>query len=70
MDKVRVVVRASDPMTYAGLTSYLSSRTELAVVNQSNDEPHVVVFTADRQNPEAMTRLRQTAGDFNVPTDC
>lgn len=68
MDQVRVAVRASDPMTYAGLTSYLSSRDQLTVISQKDEQPDVVVFSADRLNHDTMTRLRQTAGELGAPT--
>src|SRR5215216_2045376 len=68
MDQVRVTVRASDPMTYAGLTSYLSSRDQLTVISQKDQQPDVVVFSADRLNHDTMTRLRQTAGELDAPT--
>ncbi|MET0134440.1 MAG: response regulator transcription factor [Kibdelosporangium sp.] len=68
MEQVRVVVQTADPMSRVGLTSYLDSRRELTVVTAAADQPDVVVFSTERLNTEAMTRLRQTAAEFGKPT--
>jgi DNA-binding NarL/FixJ family response regulator len=55
-------------MTYVGLTSYLASRPELTVAEGPDERPDVVVFSTDRLDSDAMSRLRQAAADYDQPT--
>jgi DNA-binding NarL/FixJ family response regulator len=68
MQQGRVAVQTSDPMSHVGLTSYLGSRRELAVVDGVEERADVVVFSTERLTSDAMARLRQTAADFARPT--
>jgi DNA-binding NarL/FixJ family response regulator len=68
MQEIRVVVQTSDPITSAGLTSYLHSRRGLTVVQTADQLPDVVVVMTDRLNFEATDRLRRLAAEFDKPT--
>ncbi|MET0237991.1 MAG: response regulator transcription factor [Kibdelosporangium sp.] len=68
MEQVRVAVQTSDPMSHLGLTSFLGSRRELAVVDGAEEQADVVLFATDRLSSESMARLRQAAADFARPT--
>jgi DNA-binding NarL/FixJ family response regulator len=68
MEQVRVTVQTSDPMSHVGLTSYLGSRRELAIVDGVEERADVVVFSTERLSSEAMARLRQVATEFARPT--
>jgi DNA-binding NarL/FixJ family response regulator len=68
MQEVRVVVQTSDPISNAGLTSYLHSRRGLTVVPGADQRPDVVVFSTEKLNAEAIGRLRQVAAEFGKPT--
>jgi DNA-binding NarL/FixJ family response regulator len=59
MDPVRVAVQASDPITLAGLTSYLRSRPEMTVVSREELTEHdVLVVAIDRITPKVVSLLR------------
>ncbi|MFD1048557.1 DNA-binding response regulator, partial [Kibdelosporangium lantanae] len=60
MERVRVVIQATDPITYVGLSSFLQSRPEVVVV-EHRDEADVQVMSTERVGPEALTRLRTSA---------
>ncbi|PKW18097.1 helix-turn-helix transcriptional regulator [Saccharopolyspora spinosa] len=66
MDQVRVAVQAADPITVAGLTSYLKSRSELILV-PSPAEADVIVFAADPVSAKVLADLRQSAQEVPVP---
>ena len=66
MERVRVVIQTTDPITYVGLSSYLQSRPEVAVVDR--DQADVQVFSTERVGPEALSRLRHSAGEGGLPT--
>lgn len=69
MERVRVAVKASDPITLAGITSCLRSRSEVFVV--PTDPPasaNVLVVAADRVTSEGMAILRESAEQFGAPT--
>ncbi|MBP2324408.1 DNA-binding NarL/FixJ family response regulator [Kibdelosporangium banguiense] len=68
MQQVRVTVQTSDPMSHVGLTSYLETKREFAVVDGVGERPDVVLFSTERLSTDAMARLRQTATDFARPT--
>src|SRR5690349_13232751 len=68
MDTVCVAIQATDPMTYLGLKSYLSSQRQLRVATGRSDQPEVVLFATDRLDSEAVNRLRKTAEDLGRPT--
>jgi hypothetical protein len=66
MERVRVVIQTTDPITYVGLSSYLQSRPEVSVVDR--DQADVLVFSTERVGPEALARLRGSASDGGLPT--
>ncbi|RSM77654.1 DNA-binding response regulator [Kibdelosporangium aridum] len=67
MERVKVVIQATDPITYVGLSSYLQQRPEVVVVEQ-RDQADVQVLSTERVGPEALTRLRNSAADGGLPT--
>jgi DNA-binding NarL/FixJ family response regulator len=66
MQRVRVVIQTTDPITYVGLSSYLQSRPEVSVVDR--DQADVLVFSTERVGPEALARLRSSASEGGLPT--
>lgn len=66
MQRVRVVIQTTDPITYVGLSSYLQSRSEVSVVER--DQADVLVFACERVGPEALARLRASAAEGGLPT--
>ncbi|MCU1686074.1 MAG: LuxR family transcriptional regulator [Amycolatopsis sp.] len=59
MDPVRVAVQASDPITLAGLTSYLRSRPEMSVVSRDElTDRDVLVVAVDRITPKVVSMMR------------
>ncbi|MGW3469829.1 helix-turn-helix transcriptional regulator [Saccharopolyspora sp. NPDC000995] len=66
MNRVRVGVQAEDPITLAGLTSFLKTRTELFVV-PNPAEADVIVFAADRVNAKILADMRLSAQQWSVP---
>ncbi|MCP2163585.1 helix-turn-helix transcriptional regulator [Goodfellowiella coeruleoviolacea] len=67
MERVRVAVKASDPLSQAGITSYLTSRPEVLVVTGQPADADVVVFAADRIIPAVAALLRRIAGETGLP---
>src|SRR5262245_31636362 len=67
MERVKVVIQATDPITYVGLSSYLQQRPEVVVVEQ-RDQAEVQVLSTERVGPEALARLRNSAADGGLPT--
>lgn len=63
MERVRVAVQASDPITLAGITSYLKSRPEMLVVPQSElGDTDVLVVAIDKVTSETVALLRGGSG--------
>jgi DNA-binding NarL/FixJ family response regulator len=68
MERVRVAVQASDPITLAGLTSYLGTRPELVVVPPEDLTEHdVLVVAIDRITPKAVSLLKGFGTEVVVP---
>jgi DNA-binding NarL/FixJ family response regulator len=68
VDQVRVGLQAPDPLSFAGLTSYLESRSEIAVL--SSEQLHsadVVVVVADQLSREVLGALRRAATQNSKP---
>jgi DNA-binding NarL/FixJ family response regulator len=64
---IRTSVRASDPITYAGLTSQLDSRPEVTLVDDPTDGgTDVVVLAVERITSEVLSLLRRWAGTSEV----
>ncbi|MGH3434445.1 MAG: helix-turn-helix transcriptional regulator [Thermocrispum sp.] len=68
MAQVRVAVYASDPLTDAGLTGYLSSRPEVTVADGPPPaDADVVVAATDDLGPAMLATLRQWADTTSAP---
>ncbi|WP_199440928.1 helix-turn-helix transcriptional regulator [Umezawaea beigongshangensis] len=66
---MRVVLRATDPITLAGLSGSLKERTELMVIPpQRMAEADVCVMATDRVTPEVVTLMRGVAAECGGPT--
>jgi DNA-binding NarL/FixJ family response regulator len=61
-----VTVRATDPLTQAGLTSYLKSHSTVEVVG-ADDEADVQVFATAQVTADAVTELKEAAAKSSVP---
>jgi DNA-binding NarL/FixJ family response regulator len=69
MERLRVAVRASDPVSEAGVMSYLSTRPDLlASSSPSFTKPDVAVVTADRLTSGVLAKLRSDAIMAPAPT--
>jgi DNA-binding NarL/FixJ family response regulator len=69
MDRLRVAVRASDEVSAAGVTSWLSTEPSLAVLPADTaGSPDVAVAIADRITFRALARLRHDADVAPAPT--
>jgi DNA-binding NarL/FixJ family response regulator len=68
MERVRVAVQASDPITLAGLTSYLGTRPELTLVQPEDlTEQDVLVVAVDRITPKGVSLLEGFGTKVVVP---
>lgn len=71
MERVSVLVRATDALSHAGFASYLSSRPEITVVNNPDGKvtegAQVVVFVVERLSSDVLRRLRESAS-AGLPT--
>lgn len=68
MEQVRVVLRASDPLSYEGLLSYLQSRSEFTVVDPADQaEATVFVVSCDQLTADVVALLRRSAAELAVP---
>lgn len=68
MEQVRVVLRASDPLSYEGLLSYLQSRSEFTVVDPADQvEATVFVVSCDHLTADVVALLRRSAAELAVP---
>ena len=68
MDKIRVAVQASDPLSHAGLLSCLRSRPEITVLPPAQRaDADVLVVAVDRLTLEAVAALRRAAAEIGVP---
>ncbi len=68
MEQVRVVLRASDPLSYEGLLSYLQSRSEFTVVDPADQaEATVFVVSCDQLAADVVALLRRSAAELAVP---
>jgi DNA-binding NarL/FixJ family response regulator len=68
MQRVRVALQAADPLSLAGLTSYLESRAEVALLrNEQRADADVAVVATDRLTPEVVSALRRAAAEVGTP---
>jgi DNA-binding NarL/FixJ family response regulator len=68
VEHVRVALQTTDPLSHAGLASYLQSRAELTLLRGSQRaEADVLVVVADRLSAEVVAALRRSAAETNTP---
>ncbi|GAA2491333.1 LuxR C-terminal-related transcriptional regulator [Winogradskya consettensis] len=68
MEQIRVALQASDPLSQAGLASYLQARPELLLVRQADRaEAKVLVVSCDRLTGEVVATLRRCAAEVGTP---
>ncbi|WP_410604734.1 helix-turn-helix transcriptional regulator [Amycolatopsis sp. lyj-90] len=68
MEPVRVAVQASDPIMQAGLTSFVRTRAELALVDPETLTEHdVLVVYVDRLTSQVAAELRDDSSISQVP---
>lgn len=68
MDQVRVALHAMDPLSYAGLASFLQSRPELTLLRGAERaEAKVLVVSADRLSTDVVAMLRRSAAETGAP---
>lgn len=69
MQQLRVAVRAADPVSEAGLISYLAASPDVvALPSPAVREPDVAVATAHRFTASVLARLRRDAATAPAPT--
>lgn len=69
MERLRVAVRAHDPISEAGVMSCLATHPDvLALPSSEARQPDVAVTTADRLTPRVLFRLRHDVGTAPAPT--
>ncbi|MDY7085807.1 DNA-binding NarL/FixJ family response regulator [Paractinoplanes brasiliensis] len=68
MERVRVVLQASDPLSQAGLTALLQSAPEISLLRPAErNDAHVLVFAYEQVSAEVVTVLRRTALETGLP---
>ena len=68
MEQVRVALQASDPLSQAGIASYLQSRPELTLLRSSERaEAKVLVVSCDRLTTDVVAMLRRSAAEIGSP---
>ncbi len=68
MEQVRVALQASDPLSRAGLASYLESCSDLQLVNSTaRGDVDVLVMSCDRLTRDVVAVLRLSAVELAVP---
>ncbi|BCJ52691.1 helix-turn-helix transcriptional regulator [Actinoplanes sp. NBRC 14428] len=68
MEQVRVALQASDPLSQAGLASYLQSRPELTLLRSADRaEAKVLVVSCDRLTTDVVATLRRSAAEIGAP---
>lgn len=68
MNQVRVVLQATDPISQAGLTSYLQAHPEVVLLPPADRaEAQVLVVAVERLTADAITTLRRWATEIGVP---
>jgi DNA-binding NarL/FixJ family response regulator len=68
VERVRVVLDAVDPLSLAGLSAYLESRSEVTVLPaDQRSQAEVRVVAVDRLTPEVVSALRRAAVEIGTP---
>jgi DNA-binding NarL/FixJ family response regulator len=68
VNEIRVVLQAADPLSLAGLTNYLDSRSEVSVLRAEQwADADVAVVATDRLRPDIVSALRRAAEETGTP---
>jgi DNA-binding NarL/FixJ family response regulator len=68
VEKVRVSLQAMEPLSHAGLATFLQSRPELVLLRAAERaEAKVLVVSADRLSTDVVALLRRSAAETGVP---
>jgi DNA-binding NarL/FixJ family response regulator len=68
VDQVRVALQAMDPLSHAGLASFLQSRPELTLLRATERaDATVLVVSTDRLSTDVIAMLRRSAAETGVP---
>jgi DNA-binding NarL/FixJ family response regulator len=68
VEQVRVALQATDPLSQAGLASYLQSRPELALLRTADRaEAKVLVVSVERLTTDVVAMLRRSAAEIGAP---
>ena len=68
MEQVRVALQATDPLSHAGLASFLQSRPEFTLLRGAQrTEADVLVVAAERLTAEIVAALRRAAAEISAP---
>jgi DNA-binding NarL/FixJ family response regulator len=68
VERPRVAVQASDPITLAGLVSVLKPRCQVLASDESPADANVLVFAAERVTTDVLSNLRALERQVGVPT--
>jgi DNA-binding NarL/FixJ family response regulator len=69
MQRIRVLVEASDPISLAGVLTHLQSQPELSVVSSRDaSEAEVLLLCVESVNAEVMSRLRLSSSSSQTKT--
>jgi DNA-binding NarL/FixJ family response regulator len=68
VEQVRVALQATDPLSQAGLASYLQSRPELALLRTADRaDAKVLVVSVERLTTDVVAMLRRSAAEIGAP---
>lgn len=68
MERVRVVLQASDPLSHAGLASFLRLNSEITLLPpEDRTGANVLVVAYEQMSAELVTLLRRSAAETGLP---
>lgn len=68
MEQVRVALHATDPLSHAGLASFLQSRPELTLLRAAERaDAKVLVVSVERLTSDVVAMLRRSAAESGAP---
>nr|WP_221380784.1 response regulator transcription factor [Actinoplanes polyasparticus] len=68
MERLRVAVHSTDPLSHAGLVSFLQAQAEVVIVPDDRpDLVQVVVMSAERLSVDVAATLRRSANEVGKP---
>lgn len=68
MEKLRVALQATDPLTHEGLASYVRSRPEMILLRAvEHTEAEVLIVSVERLTTDAVAMLRRAVTEVGVP---